>query len=516
MYSFMKFLILSRQSMLHSRLSALVRALNDNTAPSGPAMSLVMKSKSALHPIMLLVFLTAPFFYLRLHAFDFSKGTSLSLVDLFLFILCAKIAKDTLLQIRSLTYENTKKVLAATFWHDTTTRCYVTIAVLFTLWTCLSAFVGSFLYPLDQPFSLMAFLSGLSQYAFLLLALPLIGRSFIKNRLQFDTSIKYIALGYVPAMILILFVVNLHIYPDLNEMFFYANRAIGTYGNANSFAYVLLITLPFYVYLSHKGGNTTWRALGVMGAALSLVCLVMSGSFGGLLSLAATGAGILGLLLFWKEHPFRGYFKNIVSYLIKLVLLFMLGMGIVVAQNNDFAENLFHRFEPAIVAAEKLTNFHPVGPNLDKRYDKEQEIIESIGSLTQRIELFQIAGDMLASRPGGIFFGHGLRQSFAHTPFHFAGPHQDVHMQFILLWIEGGFVLMLLYVVFLGLIARQVFKAAKNHPAEALMMGTALVAIILTGVMSPHLYLRYFWVPLLPAFFMAQALATTADEKQNT
>jgi hypothetical protein len=175
---------------------------------------------------------------------------------------------------------------------------------------------------------------------------------------------------------------------------------------------------------------------------------------------------------------------------------------------------------PALIAIEKLSNLslslhHPSVKTQKIEGSDHHELYESIGSMSQRIELIERAMDLVVSRSGGVFLGHGLRQSFAYTPFHFAGPALDVHMQFILLWIEGGFVLMLLYILFLGLIARQVFRAAKNHPAEALMMGASLVAIIFTGAMSPHLYLRYFWVPLLPAFFMAQALATQADEKQS-
>lgn len=479
-------------------------------------MSLVMKTKTALHPAMLLVFLTAPFFYIRFHAFDFSKGTSLSLVDIFLFILCAKIAKHIFLQFRSLNYSNAKKVLTAALWSDTDTRHYVTVGGLFVLWACLSSIVGSFLYPLDGPFSISAFLSGLSQYAFLLLAFPLLARTFIKNRSQFDDSIKYIALGYIPTMALTLFLVDPKHIPGLSEMFFFANRAIGTYGNSNSFAYVLLTTLPFYVYLSHKGENKIWRALGVTGAALSLICLAMTGSFGGILSLAAIGMATLSLLPLWKEHPLRGQAKKAIRYLAMLFVLFTLGLGVVVIQNKTYAQNIGRRLEPALYAIERVTNIHLINPDFSiSKWETLQNLYESIGSMSQRIELIKRAMDLVAARSGGILFGHGLRQSFAYVPFHFAGPALDVHMQFVLLWIEGGFVLMILYTAFLSLIAKQIFKAAKSHPAEALMLGASLVAIVLTGIMSPHLYLRYFWVPLLPAFFMAQALtATPSDGKQ--
>jgi len=78
------------------------------------------------------------------------------------------------------------------------------------------------------------------------------------------------------------------------------------------------------------------------------------------------------------------------------------------------------------------------------------------------------------------------------------------------LWIEGGFVLLALFLVFFGLLARQIVRFYKKDPALALTFGASLFSVVLICGVNTHFYLRFFWLPLLPLF----SLYISTDEKE--
>jgi hypothetical protein len=107
---------------------------------------------------------------------------------------------------------------------------------------------------------------------------------------------------------------------------------------------------------------------------------------------------------------------------------------------------------------------------------------------------------MIDTRHGGLLTGHGVRESEALSEFSFAGPHQEIHLIYLLLWVEGGFILLACFCLYLALLLKNAAALAAEYPSEAVVAGSAVVALALFGFTYPHLYMRYFWVPLLPAF----------------
>jgi len=116
---------------------------------------------------------------------------------------------------------------------------------------------------------------------------------------------------------------------------------------------------------------------------------------------------------------------------------------------------------------------------------------------------------LLKERMGGFLYGHGVRQTSYLPEFNFGGNGLDIHLLYLLLWVEGGFILAATFGVYLLLLLRNCINLAKTHPAEAITLATALLSLALFGLFLPHAYLRYFWLPLLPAFI------TTKFGEQN-
>ena len=142
----------------------------------------------------------------------------------------------------------------------------ITIGTAFCIWAIFSACIGNFYY--HQLF-LLPFLQSVAQYAFVLIMFPILAVYFLKDKVH--TAIKLICLSYFPPMLF-----NVLLIPDnapgiLRTLFFYSGRALGTYGNANSFSLVLILVLPLYVYLATLP-EKSWKILSYVGQVLSLLC----------------------------------------------------------------------------------------------------------------------------------------------------------------------------------------------------------------------------------------------------
>jgi hypothetical protein len=131
--------------------------------------------------------------------------------------------------------------------------------------------------------------------------------------------------------------------------------------------------------------------------------------------------------------------------------------------------------------------------------------LQNIGSANIRLELIDRAIDLLQKRGWGVLFGHGLRQTYTLPQFQFGDDGLDVHLIYLLLWLETGAVGVALYVGYFGLLS---WMASRSAGIEAVTRYAALAPVaifLLIGVFMPHMYLRFFWVPLIPAMMMAMS-----------
>ncbi len=437
------------------------------------------KKENSINFVILLAFLTAPYFYIRYGGFDFSKGTSFSLVDLFLvsafaFVAIFFIKNHALLKV------------------DRQCRDMLILGSIIIFLCLLSGIIAPLLYKTNIRWP--SLLSGASQYAFIFIGFPLLAFFFLSvNKLR--TAIRFIALGYLFPMLLTLLMSPVNFFSPLREFFYCANRALGTYGNANSFAVVLVITLPFYIYLvaTEKG---FWQKIGYVGVITLLPCLFLSASFSGIIVLSSVIFFNLLLMVFWKNNPLRQAIKETVS---RFALIFSLFAGLCVALSY---------FSPFIV--EKVSSriflktvYVPQEQAPTSQNPQEQALApqsEMVQSALTRMELNYRALKLIQERNGGLFFGHGLRQTPLRPDFNFGGIGLDVHLVYLLLWVEGGLILVLAFIGYFGLLFRNCLKLSKKYPHEALVVGNSILALMLFCFFLPHVYLRYFWVPLLLAF----------------
>ncbi len=433
-------------------------------------------NKQPVHIAMLLVFLTAPYFYIRQSGFDFSKGSSFSLVDFFLLTSIFVVAYNFF----------TKRF---SFDFNKHLRNMLIIGSMFTA-LCLLSGITAPMFAANDHVNWRTLISGAMQYSFIFIAFPLLVAFFISSS-NVKTAIRYIALGYIPPMIINILLAPEAAFPNLREMFFSANRAMGTYGNANSLAEVLLITLPFYIYLiaTEKG---FWQKVGYIGLIAVLDCLFLYGSFSGFIARVVIAIANFVLLAMWKKHPLRAHMKKILQQ--SLLIFFMFACSYVALSYYApyVVGKILERIIPAALEPARLK------PATLKPAALEPTVLEQ--TVNTRMELNYRALDKIKERSGGLFYGHGLRQTSSLPEFNFGGNGLDVHLLYLLLWAEGGFILAATFGWYLLLLLRNCVNLAKTHPAEAVAIGTAVLSLALFGLFLPHAYLRYFWVPLLPAF----------------
>lgn len=504
-----------------------------------------------LDPFLLLACLVAPYLYLRSHGFDFSKGTSFTLVDVFLFLLVFKacwlwggVFKKALVQK---TKEGSGFISSLRAFVGEDLWAFWLLAIIFSVWGLFSAPFGRLFIDVSSPIKWSMVISAVAQYAFILAAFPLMAAFFIRTSQQRLWMVRIISLGYLGPMLITFALSAQEKGSSWHDMFFAVNRAIGSYGNANTFAYVLLILFPFYVYLAACDASSFWRRLGFFGTASSLVSLVLCGSFSGWLALSFLVIGFCVCCAFLSSGLSLSK-KAALKFLAKvagLVLVLVMGLSLYSPQS---VRNVVWRMGPALGVSAKegykweiyvrdlrmdmgvVLGLSDVGEVTKKKaknrqryesYDaeinaqakrgmQEEEAWEKMGSSTQRVAMMKDSFLMILDRWGGVFIGHGLRQTFAFPQFHFFGHPLNVHNLYLLLWIEGGFVLLALFLVFLGLLARQIVRFYKKDPALALTFGASLFSIVLICGVNTHLYLRFFWLPLLPLF----SLYISTDEKE--
>jgi len=496
-------------------------------------MTLQIDSSKAGKYLFLLICLFSPWYYLRWGGFSFSHGSSLSAVDIFLFVGFAyflmRLNRD--LPLAAVLRGFQPHLLA--------------LGTCFALMGLLSGFTR--VWATSEPISWKALLSGLTQYSFVMLALPLIAAATLSGR-KASFALKMIALGHLPPMVLNFVFMRQDVLPEVAFMFVSAGRSIGTYGNANSFAAVLALVLPYYFYLTYAETGR-WRWLGIVGGALSLTSLLLTMSFSGFLVVGGClGANIL-LFLVWRRHPLRGNGLSFAWPTGIMLALSVVLLGMITFYAPSMATSVTRRFDSislpnnvpvtdgataSIPATDGATASVPTTdgatasvpttdgatasvPTTDGTATDGATATYNIGSASQRIELIRRAFLLIRERDGGIFYGHGLRQTGLMDEFAFGEIKLDIHLIYLALWVEGGAVMSLLFIAYLATLLFGCFSRLRDNPAAAMAAGSSVLSFILMGMVLPHIYLRYFWVPMMPAMALVGGcfnFNTNAEDRQ--
>jgi O-antigen ligase len=401
------------------------------------------------------VALLAPYFGLRM------PGTSFTLIDLLLVLALfgAAIfdAKARLHDPRALVARYTPMVM---------------LGLLFVLLGLLSGVEGLLIE--NYVFSLGSLLGSVGQYAFILIGLPIISARLLAAERVWG-FLRLIALSYTVPMVIT--PVSMHPYmPNIfRDYFFNAGRAVGTFGNANTYAIVLVTLMPIYAVLS-VSERGKWAYIGLTGLLLVFLNLFMTASYGGFLVLLLVFIANSLLFLVWRRHPFRVHWRRTVAIVMVLVMAAAVA-GFVKFNSPGAKGRMWKRFDSLVGLARS-----------------ERMEVREFGSAGIRIQMIEESVDMIIARYGGIW-GHGLGQSKPISVY-----SQNVHLLYLLLWIEGGIILLLLYLFIMGVLLRNAFKLAVVQPAAAAALSLGVFTMIFAGLITTHLYLRFYWIPLLPAF----------------
>jgi hypothetical protein len=467
------------------------------------------KNENVLHFVILLTLLISPYFFLKSLFFNFVTGTSFALVDFFLAVLVLLGIKNVLQNRISLSFDKQFR------------NIFFTGIIFISL--CLLSGMTSFI--VSSQLNLWALLCGTAQYAFIFIGFPLIALFFLSKD-DIKPLIRYISLAYLLPMLITILILLLplingdEITRVLYSGVFYANgRAQGTFENANSFAFVLLITFPFYVYLTatEKG---FWKAIGVIGSISFVPCFFLTACFSGVLVFFLFIIFNLLLIILWKNNPLRRKLKNIIfcGVLIIIIPLVSIYSLSIVSYYSPTINNLYWVLSRNVtqrlfssqtsVETEKFREkFSSKSLQEAKKTDGQPSILtkflssNAFHSAFFRMSLNYKAWNLIKERGGGFFFGHGLLQSsFLPTFDYGVNGKTEPHLIYLLLWSEGGLILALAYSFYLLLLSYNCIRLAKTHPREALALGGVILAFALCGFFYPHNFLRHFWIPLLPAF----------------
>lgn len=405
--------------------------------------------------------LTAPYFYIRMHGFDFSKGTSLSLVDTFLFVLLGVLIIEDRGHLIKKIRENRLAL----------------IGTIFFFWSIIAAIFRETLSQLEPPIKWSATLSAATQYGFVLTALPLVVARFFRGSVS--RVIFWIGLGYLPPLIISILFARHGAFDTYREYFYSSHRAIGTYGNANSFAFVLLLVIPYYTYLATRTREEKW--LGFAGQTLSVVALALTASFSGILVFALMMILIAGLIMIPNRLVKIQRWSAIKFCAVSVALIIVAGF-----LTLKYAPNLEYELGPRYSGA-VVDKIESVG-------------IQDFGSASQRLTLMEKALRKLQN--GTILWGLGLGNCRFNPSFSFGGIQLDVHNVYLLLALEGGLALAGIFMIYLFTAFKGTRRKQVSPESYAAMF--CIIALALYGLNFPHIYLRYFWIPLIPVFMMAE------------
>lgn len=319
----------------------------------------------------------------------------------------------------------------------------------------------------NQPFDAERFLSTTAQYAFVFILFP-IAALILRSPTDVDCYVKAVAIGYFLPMIVTLGAIILPIIPT--SLITFEDRASAFYGNPNAFATVIALTLPVYFSLS-LNLRVRWCAFGLIGVGISFVCLVLTASFSGAFVVFAVTIACLVFMLARSR-------KKLWRFLV-LICVFSLSFGggfLLLFFSSDSLSRSANRLMEAI--GKRVTESSAAGAG---------------SSVDIRLRLINEALDRIYANNSILGIGLGQAQLYSDL-------NSQVHMLFLLLMEEGGVFLLVAFVVIISILWKNALGMYRRSPDIALPIIIQVFSISASSLFHPHIYLRYFWIPLLPAF----------------
>ena len=248
-------------------------------------------------------------------------------------------------------------------------------------------------------------------------------------------------------------------------------------GNPNDFAMMIALNTPLLMYLWFARALPGTLCLAII--TCFFVALIMASSNSGI---GATAVGMAAFLLFAGN--------------IRLMVKGAMVAGLLVLA----ASTIGYDYLPEVFQQRVLAAF-------------ESGDIESAGTFKGRMHLIVEALDQL---DGTLLLGFGADQYRERSYW-----HEPVHNQYLLVWVEGGTIALvgwLLILVSMAFIGIRSYQHHGGSQAAALALATTIVISII-GTTSPHLYSRFWMVPLLVAIGLPltrQATVATAPASPST
>ncbi|MEH2512262.1 hypothetical protein V1291_003616 [Nitrobacteraceae bacterium AZCC 1564] len=374
------------------------------------------------------------------------------------------------------------------------------------MWLVGGMFAASVTYSLAIPLWIGSEISSwraavtISQYGCIFFVFPLLAGA-LRSSMTSQTFIRLVALAYLsPLLVQLMYTVG-EACTDCtlqSDPFFSAGRALLSYGNANSAAIVISISLPFFLTLFLTETVRRWRAVGLLGIVTSFSCLLLTGSTSGILCFV--GSYVATVLAFLIVKPRRAIFLRAAVASV-LGIAAVIGAIQFIVHTRSTSDQLRYRMDFASQQMEPV--FLRLGllksgqrPKLSPPAKLEPLSTEApdarIPSANLRLEFMWESLESVRRHLYGVY-GEGIGQAQA------LRGERITHLAYLLLLEEGGWPLLLSYLALVASLYRNLWRSAE--PIEyKLCLAVALTSLALGGVFQTHMYLRFYWIPLLFAF----------------
>lgn len=369
------------------------------------------------------------------------------------------------------------------------------------MWLAGGIFTASVIYSLAVPLWIGSEINfwraavTISQYGCIFFIFPLLAGA-LRSSMTSQTFVRLVALAYVsPLLVQLVYAVCEDCTPH-SDQFFSAGRALLSYGNANSAAIVISISLPFFLTLFFTERVRSWRAVGLVGIVTSFSCLMLTGSTSGIVCfVGAYGTTILAFLILKPQRTI--FWRAVVASVLGIAVLFGTIQFIVQTRPKSdqlrYRADLVHRQMGQAFLKLGLQNF-----GLRPEIFPEPELLPAdqldlrTPSARLRFEFMWESLDSVRQHLYGVY-GEGIGQAQA------LRGERITHFVYLLLLEEGGWPLLLSYLALFASLYRNLSRS--EEPIEyRLCLAVALTSLALGGLFQTHMYARFYWVPLLFAF----------------
>lgn len=307
------------------------------------------------------------------------------------------------------------------------------------------------------------------QYCFSFLVLPmlLVGRDPLRTERLFKAAI----LGVVAMELFgaVVYAMTLEFTPSqlhLGIDFISGSRRLGAFlGDGNWNAAAICSVMPFIFYLAVRERIGAWSARIALAALAT--GLMLAASVSGFVSAAMSAT--LFMVISGKRPPLRS-----VAVLAAASALLLASYGLPKA------------FEARIAPALTSGDVTEAGT-----FEGRVELIEQAWAMLEKTQIIGLGADQYRER----------------------SPHNvPVHQLYLLLWAEGGLVSLISWLGLLAVLIAGIVKAAGRDRLAAGLGAAVLSTFLFYTTANPHMYARFWIVPLLlamgPVFASASSTAT--------